>query len=175
MGIFGGPVKTDVKMETPILPEEEERFDELPSLPRPRASTVITKGVTVFGAMRGDGVIQVEGTVEGEIDLSGSVVVSTTGLIKGPITADVVRVAGRVEGNVVARDHLRVEKTGDMDGDVNTVSLVVEDGGRLNGRTTMLAPREADPAGLSGDDAFDDLQFGPGYKMETLEDELPTT
>lgn len=172
MGIFGGMSKPEISMEPQPLPEEEERFDELPSLPRPRASTVITKGVTVYGAMRGDGVIQVEGTVEGEIDLTGSVVVANTGLIKGPIVADVIRIAGRVEGSITARDHLRLEKTGEMEGDITTVSLVVEDGGRLNGRSTMLKPADRFDEERSGN-AFDDLQFGPGYQMEKEADEAP--
>ncbi len=174
MGLFGGLAKTDTGLEPQMVPEEEERFDELPSLPRPRASTVITKGVTVYGAMRGDGVIQVEGTVEGEIELTGSVVVANTGLIKGPITADVIRIAGRVEGSVIAHDHLRLEKTGDMEGDITTASLVVEDGGRLNGRSTMMkAPQKSEPE--DSGNHFDDLQFGPGYKMETEGDEMPVT
>ena len=52
-------------------------------------------------------------------------------------------VAGSVEGNVVARDHLRLEKSGTLEGDAETVSLVVEDGGRLNGTASMPAKNGA--------------------------------
>jgi len=54
----------------------------------------------------------------------------------------VVQVAGSVQGNVCARDHLRLERSGTIEGDVSTVSFVIEDGGRLNGRSTMLQPPE---------------------------------
>lgn len=64
-------------------------------------------------------------------------VVTTTGLVKGPVHAETVHVAGTVKGDVRAKDRLRLEKTGNIEGDVATVSLVIEEGGCLNGRATM--------------------------------------
>ena len=69
----------------------------------------------------------------------------STGAIKGPITADVVRIAGTVEGNITALDHLQLERTGTINGDVTTVSFVIENGGRLNGRTTMVPEQASTP------------------------------
>lgn len=162
MGFFrSGLSKTEPRVEVqPLLPPEEEL--ELSSLPKPRASTVITEGVTVTGRVFGEGSLQVEGTIEGEIELEGSVSVSATGLVKGPITAGIVRVAGKVEGNISAQDHLRLEKSGRIEGDVSTASLVVEDGGRLNGRSSMIKPPESD---LEDVRPVDDLQFGDSFKV----------
>ena len=138
MGLFGSRAKPEPEIEQQMLPSQAEQYEDIPSLPTPRTSTVIAEGVTMAGKLYGEGVIQVEGAVEGEIDLKGAVIVTTTGCVHGPISADVIHVAGSVEGNVVARDHLRLEKSGTLEGDAETVSLVVEDGGRLNGRTTMM-------------------------------------
>ena len=137
MGLFGRQSKTNDEMETveAVLPEQ---YDEVPELPSPLSTTVIAKGVSMSGKLNGEGIVQIEGTVDGEIDLTGAVVVKETGLIKGPVTADTIRVAGCVEGDVVARDHMFLEKTGTLSGDVTTISLVVEDGGRFNGRSNML-------------------------------------
>lgn len=133
MGLFG----RQVKEESEELVTAQTQYDDLPTLPEPPTSTVVAVGTTVTGALQGEGIIQVEGTVEGEISLNGAVIVAPTGLIKGPVTADVVRIAGRVVGVVTAREHLFLEKTGSLEGDITTVSLVVEDGGRLNGNSTM--------------------------------------
>lgn len=169
MGFFSGPSKTEYKPEVqPLLPPEEEL--ELSSLPKPRASTVITEGVTLTGRLCGEGSLQIEGTVEGEIELEGSVAISATGLVKGPITAGIVRVAGTVEGNISAREHLRLEKTGKIQGDVSSASLVVEDGGRLNGRSSMLEATASEPV-PAGAPADGDLKFGPGYNLEDDADE----
>ena len=129
------------------------------------SSTLITQGITFNGTVEGEGVVQVEGTVVGEFSMVGAIIVADSGLIKGPITADVVRIAGRVEGNIIAREHMRLENTGTLIGDVTTASLVVEDGGCLNGRSTMMKAPE--PEGeLKDVSPVGDLQFGPDYPME---------
>lgn len=160
MGFFSTP-----KVEQAPLALEGERPQE--SLPPPQkvSSTLITEGITLKGTVEGEGVVQVEGTVVGEFNMVGAIIVADTGLVKGPISADVVRIAGRVEGNITAREHMRLENTGTLIGDVTTASLVVEDGGCLNGRSTMLKAPE--PEGeLKDVRPVDDLQFGPDYPME---------
>ena len=159
MGFFN----SQKEMPLPVMAEESKPQESLP--PAKLASTLITQGVTIKGTIQGEGVVQVEGVVEGEFHMVGTVIVSDTGLVRGPISADVVRVAGRVEGDVTAREHMRLEQTGTLIGDVATASLVVEDGGCLNGRSTMTRAPEPDPE-LRDIQAPDTLQFGPDYDIE---------
>ena len=161
MGFFSTQ-KTDTQY--PAVMEAEKPQESLPP-PQKVSSTLITQGITVKGTLEGEGVIQVEGIVEGQCNLVGALIVADTGLVRGPITADVVRVAGRVEGNVIAREHMRLEQSGTLIGDVTTASLVVEDGGRLNGRSTMTQTPEPE-AELKDVHEIGDLQFGPDYAME---------
>ena len=162
MGFFSSTQRTDTQY--PIAVEGEKPQESLPP-PQKVASTLITQGVTIKGTVEGEGVVQVEGVVEGEFSMVGAVIVADTGVVRGPITADVVRVAGKVEGNVTAREHMRLEQSGTLIGDVATASLVVEDGGRLNGRSTMTNAPDPDPE-LRDVRPVDDLQFGPDYPME---------
>ena len=160
MGFFSTP-----KAEPAPLVLEGERPQE--SLPAPQkvSSTLIAEGITLKGTIEGEGVVQVEGTVVGEFNMVGAILVAESGLIQGPITADVVRIAGKVAGNITAREHMRLEHTGTLIGDVSTAALVVEDGGCLNGRSTMMkAPEPEDE--LKEVRPVDDLQFGPDYPME---------
>ena len=131
MAFFGGQTKTTTSQ---TVPEPEDRTEDLPQLPEPRTSTIIAQDIVVTGSIHGEGVVQIEGVVEGEVSLQGYVIVAATGVVKGPIQGDVIR---------VAQDHLRLEKTGTIEGDVKTVSFVVEDGGHLNGRTTMVKGRDS--------------------------------
>ena len=116
MGLFGKPARMDE--EEAVL---QDQYEDLPTLPEPPSSTVISAGATVTGALRGEGIIQVEGTVEGEIELNGAVIVTPTGLVKGPVTADVIRLAGRIEGVVTAKERLLLQKTGSLEGDMSTM------------------------------------------------------
>lgn len=161
MGFFNSP---KIDQQLPIALEGEKPQESLPP-PQKVSSTLITQGITVKGIVGGEGVVQVEGVVEGEFHMVGAVIVSETGVVRGPISADVVRVAGKVEGNVTAREHMRLEQTGTLIGDVSTASLVVEDGGCLNGRSTMIKAPALDPE-LQDVRPVEDLQFGPDYSME---------
>ena len=144
MAFFGGQPKTPPVMEAQTDRDQREEAD-IPELPEPRSNTVIAKDVVVTGKLSGEGVVQIEGTVEGEVSLKGYVIVTPTGRVKGPIEADVIRVAGQVEGNLTSHDHVQLERTGTINGDVTTVSFVIENGGRLNGRTTMVPEQASTP------------------------------
>lgn len=163
MGFFSS-TPSKVEPQPPVAVDGNKPQESLPP-PQKVSSTLITQGVTIKGTIKGEGVVQVEGVVEGEFHMTGAVIVADTGVVKGPINADVVRVAGKVEGNVSAREHMRLEQTGTLIGDVATASLVVEDGGCLNGRSTMT--KAPDPeAELQDVQPVGDLQFGPDYPME---------
>ena len=157
MGFFGMQKVEQPQAEVPALPKEEPASAPAPSR---AGSTVIAQGITFTGTLRGEGV------VEGEFAMTGAVIVAESGLIRGPVAADVVRVAGRVEGNVSAREHMRLESSGSLDGDVKTASLVVEDGGILNGRCTTVKPQTALEPELSAVRSSQSLEFGPGFELD---------
>lgn len=161
MAFFGGATRAVPVMNSQAGGDRQED-DGIPNLPEPKSSTVIAKDVLFSGKISGEGVVQIEGTVEGEVCLKGYVVVTPTGTVKGPVDADVIRVAGHVEGDLTSHDHVQLERAGTINGDVTTVSFVIENGGRLNGRTTMI-PEPAvsrmerpDPLPL---DETEDLEF----------------
>jgi len=142
MGLFGGTAKEPERaVPQPAPAAAEEPLEDLPDL-EPTINTIISKDITVSGTLSGEGVAKVEGAIDGKVNLKGSLIVTATGRVKGPVEADVVEVAGCVQGNICARSHLRLERSGTIEGDVSTVSFVIEDGGRLNGRSTMLQPPE---------------------------------
>lgn len=159
MGLFGTQTKQE-PASTPLY--EEEPFDELPTLPKAKNNTIIAQGITFTGVIRGEGNVQVEGRLDGEIDLKGGVVVAAGGMVQGPITADAVRVAGNVQGSITAREHLCLERTGGIHGDVTTASLIVENG-RLDGSSTMLTPPERP---YEPDVVSQDLRFGDSYHLD---------
>jgi len=149
MGLFGTQSKpAQEELAAPPAQKKDdfnEFFDDVASLPAPQSSTVIAKGVTLVGELQGEGSVQIEGNIDGKVIVKGSVFVTTTGKVNGPIESDTVRIAGHVVGNITANSHLRLERTGHIEGDISPAALLIEDGGRLDGRSTML-PRPVEPA-----------------------------
>ena len=105
MAFFGGQPKTTPVMESQTDNERKESAD-IPELPEPRSSTVIAKDLIVTGKLSGEGVVQIEGVVEGEVNLKGYVIVTATGKVKGPVEADVIRIAGQAPGGQRGRGRL---------------------------------------------------------------------
>ena len=118
--------------EQPVVPQQ--------SAEEPRAdTTIITKDTRVSGQLRGTGNVLVEGTVTGGIRVDGTVTVVESGVVKGPIEAENVRVAGSVTGDIAARAAVRLEMTGSITGSVTMRSFTIEDGGYFNGQSHMTA------------------------------------
>jgi cytoskeletal protein CcmA (bactofilin family) len=77
--------------------------------------------------------LRVEGVVEGTILSEGQVVVAPTGVVKGTIHAKHLTVTGRVEGVIKVSGCLEILGSGWVEGEVELSSLVVDEGGTLQG------------------------------------------
>lgn len=111
-----------------LQPEAEEPWAD---------ATAIVKNTTVSGELYGTGDVLIEGTFLGGIRVNGTVTVARSGVVKGPIQAEAVCVAGAVTGDIAARGTLRLEMTGSIIGNVTMRSFVIEDGGCFDGQSHM--------------------------------------
>jgi cytoskeletal protein CcmA (bactofilin family) len=105
---------------------------------RPEASlavhTLLGKGTLWKGeVIAGQNSLRIEGTVEGTITSEGEVFIAPTGHVKGTVFAKHLIVTGRVEGTFRISECLEIHGTGWVEGDVELGSLVVDEGGTLQG------------------------------------------
>ena len=78
-----------------------------------------------------------EGELRGEVRVGSAVTVGADGVVEGPITAPVVRVGGRVVGNVVATDRVEVSPSGSLEGDIAAPRVVIAEGAFFKGKVEM--------------------------------------
>lgn len=98
----------------------------------------IGKSITIKGDLSGEEDIQVEGTVEGRVDLpNNQFTVGPEGRVRAEIHAKLVVVIGQVNGNIVAAERLEVQATGVIHGDVKSPRLIVHEGAVINGSIEM--------------------------------------
>jgi cytoskeletal protein CcmA (bactofilin family) len=111
---------------------------------------------SLIGALRIEGDLRLQGTVEGEVHASGDVTIEPSAKVKASIEGGNVNVTGNVTGNVTARGRLTLAGSGTLHGDVRVSKLAVEDGATLNGNVSMspkvgggsgAAEPAAEPAG----------------------------
>ena len=91
----------------------------------------------ISGALQLDGFCVIDGTVEGEVSSSGELIVGESGVVKARITGSVVRIYGRVVGDIDCSTRLELKKGANVTGNISATSLVIEDGVIYQGYCTM--------------------------------------
>jgi cytoskeletal protein CcmA (bactofilin family) len=84
----------------------------------------------LVGQLYVEGDVRVAGTVEGGLEVTGSVEIDDGGRVTGPVTA---------------HDRLVVGRSGSLLGDVRVARLVVQDGATFSGKVSMGKQVEAPP------------------------------
>jgi cytoskeletal protein CcmA (bactofilin family) len=93
--------------------------------------SVIGSDVTVTGDIDASVDLHVDGRIEGDIRCA-TLVQASNSTVKGAISAEQARIAGRVEGSITAKE-LIVEATAKVIGDVTYEKLSIETGGHVEG------------------------------------------
>ncbi|MBN1483523.1 MAG: polymer-forming cytoskeletal protein [Chloroflexia bacterium] len=118
-----------------------------------KAETVIGSTTSVEGAkIKSDGNLRVDGSIEGEIEVAGGLVVGKTGRVMANIRARQVFVAGAVKGDIEAPEGLDITTTGKVFGNITVGSLQIEQGGVFRGQSFMGGEGIAEPLMLEGPD-----------------------
>jgi cytoskeletal protein CcmA (bactofilin family) len=99
--------------------------------------SIIGPGMKVVGDCLTDGTVRVEGTVEGSVKAGKAVVVGKQGSVIGDVQTQDAVISGRVTGTLVAESRLELQATCQIDGDVRTRRMQLEEGALLNGTVHM--------------------------------------
>ncbi len=114
----------------------------------PKVASLISPDITIEGGITGDGELQIDGVVRGDVRV-GRLTVGETGHVEGSIYAEAVEVRGRVVGAVTAKQ-VRLYGTSYIDGDITHEQLAMETGAFFQGRSLKFqrpaAPAQAQPA-----------------------------
>lgn len=99
--------------------------------------SVIGNGMRVMGDIESSGVIKVEGVVEGSVRGARQLLLGRSGAIHGDIYSIDVILGGTVVGTIVASERVEIQGTASVEGDIHTKSIVVLEGGMINGAVRM--------------------------------------
>ena len=108
--------------------------------------TIIGAGAVIEGVVRVSGRVQVDGRIEGTLEVDGEVSIGPKGSVDGELMGTTLVIGGKATGRVVARNHLHVVSTGVVQGDVQYDTLQVDRGGLIGGNTVHA--EEEEPANV---------------------------
>ncbi|MDB4942000.1 MAG: hypothetical protein JWP97_1534, partial [Labilithrix sp.] len=97
------------------------------------SSTIIGQGTFVRGRVNGSGDLEIGGHIEGDVTVTGDVLVETTGLVASPITARRIVVRGAVRGDLTADEAILIESGARVVGDLKAPRIGIAQGGLVRG------------------------------------------
>ncbi len=106
--------------------------------------STISAGLKIRGDISGDCHLIIEGETHGKIHLAnGRVTVAASGRVNADIAAPEIVIEGNVQGNLQARDNVRMGSASHVQGSVLSPRIRIEDGARFRGKVEMTRPGHA--------------------------------
>lgn len=102
-----------------------------------QCETVIGADAAIKGELRGTSSVELQGSLNGKMELDGFLWIRVGGRLEGDIEATAVVIEGEVEGNIDVREKAELRSTCRVKGDIAAGSLAIAEGGHFEGQITM--------------------------------------
>jgi cytoskeletal protein CcmA (bactofilin family) len=120
--------------------------------PQEQPLTILCEGISVVGSIQfGEGVVRLDGRLEGKISGQGTLIIGEKGSLQGELEVNTLILNGRVEGRVSTTTITHITPTGRLFGKVQSSGLVIDPGGILDGegktfRSGGIVPSSTQPS-----------------------------
>jgi cytoskeletal protein CcmA (bactofilin family) len=112
----------------------KNREPEMPTI------NILGPGAVVKGEIQVNGDFRIDGTLNGNIQCKGKIVVGPTGKIDGEIQCQNADFSGEVTATVKVTELLTLKETARFSGDITTGKLAIEPGAKFSGTCKMEQP-----------------------------------
>ncbi len=100
-------------------------------------TNVLASGIEIIGSISFQNDMHIDGKVTGKIESeSGKVTIGESANIEGDIVAGEVHIYGNIKGNIHSQ-RCYLKERADINGDITTVKLSMEEGARLRGHAEI--------------------------------------
>lgn len=124
--------------------EDGEVENSIPTSPSSRQDTntddvsaFVGKGVVFKGTITYNGTVRIDGTLDGEINTDGILLVGEEAVITAKVTAGTIVCKGKITGDIEARDKMKLRAPAVLNGGITTPVLSIEEGVTINGTLEM--------------------------------------
>ena len=103
-----------------------------------QVGTIIGPGAVLDGPLTTKDSTRIDGTIKGNVTVSGVLVVGQEGKITGTVSCLNVYVAGEITGNITApQGKVEISDTGKVIGDISCKSIVIDENAVFQGKCDM--------------------------------------
>lgn len=101
------------------------------------------KGTQFKGVLSFEGTVRVDGRVEGEVVSKDTLIAGDEAFLQGEITVGTIISSGRIVGNVNASQKVHILAPGQVEGNIKTPKLIIEEGVVFDGKSEMAGEKKA--------------------------------
>ena len=98
---------------------------------------MIVEGTVFEGTLRSENDLRISGRIVGKLHVGGKAFVAPGGVVEGELIATNAEVAGSVQGELRIKELLILKGSARVDGNIEAVRLIVEEGSSFNGKCQM--------------------------------------
>ena len=120
-------------------------------------NTLVGRGSHFEGKMAFEGVVRIDGSFEGEIVSSDTLIIGEGAEVRAEMDVATVIIYGEVYGNIKASNSIELHTPSRLVGNIITPSLVIERGATFDGQCRMMAAASEWATG-DNDGLADDLE-----------------
>ncbi|MFH1700781.1 MAG: polymer-forming cytoskeletal protein [Candidatus Zixiibacteriota bacterium] len=102
-----------------------------------KMNTIIGKDSTITGTIEVKGPLRIDGKISGKVNCEDTVTIGSGGNIEAEINCRNASIAGKLKGNVIAKEKVELQAQSEINGDIKTKSLVIEQGAVFCGSCNM--------------------------------------
>ncbi len=102
-----------------------------------KISSIIGADMVVDGNIRAKEAVRVEGSVTGDVETEGALIISSSGKVKGNVKGSSIIIGGSLEGDLTSGGRTEVASTGRVIGNIRTKSLIVDENAVFQGQCIM--------------------------------------
>ena len=98
---------------------------------------LISNGTDITGDIKSNGDIRIDGSLTGNLNTKGKVVIGPTGKVSGEVVCKNSEVSGIIEGRIIVSQLLNLKVSSRIKGDIVTSKLSIEPGAMFTGNCKM--------------------------------------
>jgi cytoskeletal protein CcmA (bactofilin family) len=101
------------------------------------------KGTEFKGVLSFEGTIRVDGKVDGEIVSKDTLIASDGAFLQGEISVGTLILSGKIVGNINAGQKVHLLAPANVQGNIKTPKLIIEEGVTFDGKCEMAGEKKA--------------------------------
>jgi len=131
-----------------------------------QVGTIIGPGAVIEGPLTTKDSTRIDGTIKGNVTISGALIIGQEGKVTGTVSALNVYVAGEVNGNITTpQGKIEISDTGKVYGDISCKGIIIDENAVFQGKCEMTG-LDKSSASIAKERAVADKESGEGTADE---------